>query len=172
MPFTPKSYMSQIRDFVQALNEEMYPDDATAEVQVDYQIIDDANPMNPQGLAVASVGLDTIEKSVDLARTKVTIKRQANYIVIVRRQTTIDEWRRNTGDYLQNMANRIEFEDAMRNVHGRPPTQHEKLPQFSDTANESISCTGGMEIMRDLDNNIIEHSLNIICTYDVVIQVK
>ena len=172
--FEPKEYTVQIRDFIQALNDEMYPQDMSAVVQVDYQIIDDANPMHPQGLAVASVGIDTPNRQVDPARTKVTITRQANYLVLIRRPTISDEWRKNTGDYLHNMANRIEYENAMRNVHGRPPTQHELLPQFSDTANESIWCSGGMEIGREeVDGALmIEHSLNVIVTYDLVVNLR
>ena len=165
MPFTPKPFMRDIRAFIADIAVDMYPQDIPVDVRVDYQMIDPDGAMSPQGIAVAQVGLDTPNRSIDVLGG-IVITRQANFMVIIRRQMAENDWRRETGDFLQNMANRIEYENALRGT----PEEHPLLPHFSETRNEEIRCTGGMETMNEVEPGIVENALNVMLIYDLVFE--
>ena len=166
MPFTTTDFMQPIQKFVTAIASDMYPQDIATPIQVNYQIIDPNGTMSPQGIAVAQVGIDTPNRLTDVIGLETIVTRQANYLIIIRRQMSEDEWRRNTGDFIQNMANRIEYENIMRGT----TEEHPLLPHFSDTEKEAIWCNGGIETLSEVEPNVVENALNLILTYDLVFQ--
>ena len=168
--FTPTDFMQPIQAFITAIATDMFPQDIATPIVVNYQTIDPDSEMvrqtNGQGLAVAQVGIDTPNRSTDVIGLETIVTRQANYLIIIRRQMSEDEWRRNTGDFIQNMANRIEYENVMRGT----TEEHPLLPHFSDTQKEAIWCNGGIETLSEVEPNVVENALNLILTYDLIFE--
>ena len=151
MAFTEINFMEPLRAFLEA-----YPALGSGEkLTIDYLDIDPRNPEGPVGNAVAVVG-GTSSKAGDVLGGIVR-DYQVDLILSLRRHTNSSASRRSLGDFLVNYRMWIDYEEDMRGT----AAEHNLLPRFGDTQQESISASGGTQTGIALKPGVDEYSIQL-----------
>ena len=134
MAFKEIEFLKPIREFLTE-----YPGLQPGEsLAINYLSIDPRNQNKPEGTALAFVGSSIIKKSGYIGGD-IIYDEQANLMLVLRRYTNNDEFRRDIGDFTFNFIRWINYEDAMRGTD----EEHPKLPRFSMTNIEEIRADNG-----------------------------
>lgn len=156
MAFKEIDFLTPLREFLVE-----YPALKPGEsLSIDYLTIDPRNQNKPQGEALAFVGSSVVRENKDVTNSSV-LDEQANLILILRRYTSHNDFRRDIGDFIFNFNRWINYENAMRGTS----EEHKKLPHFSMTKKETIRADGGMQTAVDVGKGIDEFQLQVHLSY-------
>lgn len=147
--FTPKPFMSKIREFLMTYPEleplKNKEDTAGDKLFIEYLKTTPKNSLNPEGYAVAVVGTNILSRKPDIAGN-VLLRKRANFQFLIKRYTEYNEERRDTGDFIINFCDWINTENELKT--------NPKLPKFSDTYYEMIIADGGMAMGTDVEPQV------------------
>lgn len=156
MAFQEIEFMKPLRDFLMS-----YPGlNAGESLSIDYLAIDPSNPGRPQGEALSFVGSSIVRRQRDVCGDT-TLSEQANLMLILRRYTQENEYRRDIGDFLFNYTRWVNYEQGQRGT----PDESPLLPHFSDTNQEVIRADGGMMTATEVEPGIDEFRIQLHLEY-------
>jgi len=161
MQFEEIDFMTPLREFLV-----QYPNLRPGErLEITYMDIDPSNPNRPEGEAFAFVGSSINLEVADILDTT-TASEQSNFVLILRRYTQDNEFRRDVGNFLINYIRWINFEQSRRGKIG----EHPLLPKFGMTLNEKISANGGVQTGVGIEIGVDEFQIQLQCQYQTVYQ--
>lgn len=153
MPFNETEYMQAIREFLLSYPEieplESSENKLRDRLVIEYLKTTPDNAVSPEGFAVSTVGTNIISRRKNVLGIE-TIREQANFVLLIKRFTQINQQRKELGNFILNFRKWINEENAKRGT----TEEHLRLPHFSMTEYEHIQATGGMEISSNVDPQI------------------